>query len=37
MDIDLVLEVTEEELKQFPEEGLSEGHLENKTQGTSSP
>ena len=35
MDIDLVLEVTEEELLEFPEEGPSEGHLELNITGTS--
>ena len=37
MDIDLVLEVTEEELLEFPEEGPSEGHLELYITGTSIP
>ena len=37
MDIDLVLEVTEEELLEFPEEGLCEGHLEQQSTGTVVP
>ena len=37
MDIDLVLEVTEEELLEFPEEGPSEGHLDKESTGTLVP
>ena len=34
MDYDFVLQVTEEELLEFPEEGPCEGHLEQSSSGT---
>ena len=37
MDYDLVLQVTEEELLDFPEEGPCEGHLEPQSTGTVVP